>query len=75
MMPKVIRAEQPHKARIRFAIDVFPMNQDGSLTPIPVNSEELSDYGITDFAEIFIDGIDRHNCIKNVISKLESLNG
>tara|TARA_R100000664_G_C2704320_1_gene103498 strand:+ start:516 stop:740 length:225 start_codon:yes stop_codon:yes gene_type:complete len=74
-MSKTIRAEQPHKARIRFAIDIFPMGKDGSLHPTPVSAEELTKYGITDFAEIFIDGIDKHNCIKNLISKLESLNG
>jgi hypothetical protein len=65
--------DHPHYAQINFSIDVFKVNQDGSLDPCKVTKEELEVYGITNNAVFGIDGFNLDDCINKLKQVLGGL--
>lgn len=64
----------PHYAQINFRIDVFKVNQDGSLDPHKLTKSELESVGITNAAVFGIDGFTLEDCIEKIKKTLEGLN-
>ena len=83
MMSDLTRSEVPHSAVIRIQIKIHQQLKDGSLSPKYLSVDGLGDVykrqlnklGIAPCAEMKIDGFDRNSCVKNVLDKLEKLNG
>jgi|TARA_A100001391_G_C5066764_1_gene277366 hypothetical protein len=75
MMSDLTRSEVPHSAVIRIQIKIHQQLKDGSLSPKYLSVDELNKLGIAPCAEMKIDGFDRNSCVKNVLDKLEKLNG
>jgi|TARA_R110002020_G_scaffold258231_1_gene471952 hypothetical protein len=74
-MSDLSRSEIPHSAIVKVSIKVHKQLKDGSLEPSYLPVEELNRLGIAPFAEMRIDGFDKNSCVKNVLDKLEKLNG
>ena len=74
-MSELTRSDVPHSAVIRVQIKVHQQLKDGSLNPRYLSADELNKLGIAPYAEMRIDGFDKNSCVKNVLNKLEKLNG
>lgn len=70
-----VRKSCPHHATITLKIDVRKINQDGSLDPEILGNKILSEYGISNKAIVCTSGSTEADCIKNLITMLEKLNG
>lgn len=64
----------PHYAQINFHIDVFKVNQDGSIDPHKLTKSELEAVGITNTAVFGIEGFTLEDCIAKIKTTLEGLN-
>ena len=74
-MSELNRSDIPHSAVIKIQIKVHQQLKDGSLNPKYLSVDELNKLGIAPCAEMRVDGFDKNSCIKNVLKKLEKLNG
>ena len=74
-MSELTRSDVPHSAVVRIQIKVHQQLKDGSLNPRYLSTDELNKLGIAPYAEMRIDGFDKNSCVKNVLNKLEKLNG
>lgn len=65
---------KPHYAQINFEIDVFPMEQDGSLDfDNKFTKLDLQNLGISNKANFGISGYDKEDCIKKLVEVLSNL--
>ena len=74
-MSELTRSDVPHSAVVRIQIIVHQQLKDGSLSPKNLSVDELNKLGIAPCAEMRIEGFDKISCVKNVLDKLEKLNG
>ncbi len=66
-------AKAPHTAIIKMEILVHPVLETGELHPGALSEEELSKFGITNRAVMKVDGFDRFECIKKIISLFQDM--
>ena len=69
------RISCPHEAVIKMQITVRSVAQDGSINPNPISRKKLNKYGLDNYAVMHVRGYDMVDCLKNVKTKLEKLNG
>ena len=69
------RRDYPHHATVTFKIDIRKINKDGTLDQQVMGNRLLKKYGISTKAQLCISGPSEAECIKNLIEKLENLNG
>ena len=74
-MSELTRSDVPHSAVVRIQIKFHQQLKDVSLSPTHLSVDELNKLGIAPCAEMKIDGFNQDSCIKNVLDKLEKLNG
>ena len=65
----------PHHAVITMKIDVRKINKDGELDCQVIGNNILSQYGISNKAQICFSATSEAECIKLIKEKLERLNG
>lgn len=65
--------EAPHYAQITFRIDIFPVENDGSLNPNKLTQAEIEKLGITNTAVFGIQGYNKNDCVKKLKQVLEGL--
>lgn len=61
--------DSPHRAVIKFNINIFEILHDDSLSPNPLTSTEIEELGITKTAVFVVDGFNKSDCV----SKLEEV--
>jgi hypothetical protein len=66
-------AKAPHTAIIKMEISVYPVLETGELHPGSLSEEDLSKFGITNKAVMRVDGFDRFDCVKNIISLFQDI--
>jgi len=64
---------EPHYAQINFTIDVFPLMQDGSLSPNKLTVSDLEAENIGPRASFGIQGFTRADCIEKLKKVLMEL--
>lgn len=69
------RISCPHEAVIKMQIVVRSVTEDGSINPNPISRDKLNKYGLDNYAVLCVRGYDMVDCLKNVKTKLEKLNG
>lgn len=69
------RRDYPHNAIVTLKIDIRKINRDGALDHQVMGDHLLRKYGISTKAQWSISGASEAECIKNLIEKLEKLNG
>ena len=74
-MKRQTRNIGPHIGILRFNIFVHRLLPDGSIDPEIIDCSDLFyDNEMTNRGEIYVNGIDKWDCVKRVKDKLESLN-